>query len=130
MRVLVCGSRGWNNPQIIWNALETLADHHPQATIIHGDARGADSIADHVAKALGLTVHAVPAQWEQFGKAAGPMRNKQMLDMAPDHVLAFRSDGKSNGTDHMIKLAARAGVPVRVIDPRGHFTAIPEKVPL
>lgn len=121
MKVLVCGSRTWSDAGIIWNILEILADHHPDAEVIHGAARGADTIAGHAALALGFTVHSVPANWEQYGKAAGPMRNKQMLDMAPDHVLAFRLDGKSSGTDHMIKIAHRAGVPVRVVDQRGQF---------
>lgn len=123
MRIIVCGSRDWEFPTIVWNALEALADTHPneEITIIHGDARGADRIAGHVAEALGMEVIAVPAEWEKFGKTAGPMRNKEMLGMSPDSVLAFRSDGPSPGTDHMVKLAIRAQLPVRVIDKRGLY---------
>jgi hypothetical protein len=123
MKVLVCGSREWDNPHIIWDALSALREFYPDDDIelIHGDARGADKIAGNAAKALGMSVTPVPAEWEKFGKVAGPMRNKEMLGMNPDTVLAFRCDGKSPGTDHMVKLAVRSKIPVRIIDKRGLY---------
>lgn len=127
MRVIVCGSRTWDNPHPIWQSLERIAEQHPDAEIIHGAARGADSLADAAAKALGLKVTPVPADWEKFGKAAGPMRNKQMLDLAPDRLLAFRCPGQSKGTDHMITIARRAGVPCWVTDPDGRVHHLPKE---
>ncbi len=114
MKVIVCGSRRWTDSRTIWRVLERLADHHPEVEIIHGAARGADTIAGEVGVALGFKVTAVPAQWEKFGKAAGPMRNKEMLGMAPDLVYAFRCRGESNGTDNMIKIAKKAGVAIGI----------------
>lgn len=124
MKILICGSRGWTDPRIIWRDLEVLAEMHPDAEIIHGAARGADTIAGEAAKALGLKVTEVPAQWTQFGPSAGPIRNKQMLDMAPDRLIAYRCAGESKGTDHMVKIARRAGVPIRILDPAGRVHTI------
>jgi hypothetical protein len=119
MRVLICGSRSWSNARLIWEFLEVLRDTDPDAEVIHGDARGADRLAGSAAEALGLKVTAVPAEWEKFGPSAGPMRNKVMLGMAPDRVIAFRCEGESKGTDHMLRLARQARIPYRVVDPTG-----------
>lgn len=55
-----------------------------------------------------------PANWDRFGKAAGPIRNKWMLEYGqPDLVVAFPG-GK--GTAHMVKIATEAGVAVRIIE--------------
>jgi hypothetical protein len=125
MRVICCGSRDWVDSRIIWEALSDLADTHPDAEVVHGAARGADSIAGRVAKALGLTVTAVPADWNTYGKAAGAVRNKEMLGMAPDRVYAFRCLGESKGTDNMIQIAQKAGVPVAVYLEDGRVHALP-----
>lgn len=119
MKVLVCGSRNWDNSRLIWEFLEAVVATFPDAEVIHGAARGADTIAGKAAEALGLKVTEYPADWKQFGKAAGPMRNKEMLGAAPDRVIAFRSVGDSKGTDHMVDLAARSRIPTIVIDPAG-----------
>lgn len=58
-----------------------------------------------------------PADWEKHGKAAGPIRNQQMLtEGKPDIVVAF-SDNLSNskGTADMCRRAHKAGLPVYVI---------------
>lgn len=54
----------------------------------------------------------VHANWEAFGAAAGPVRNRWMLDLEPDLVIAFPG-GK--GTKNMIEQAKKRGVPVMVI---------------
>jgi hypothetical protein len=107
--IIICGSRTWTNETIIENYLDTV----PKDTIIvHGAARGADRIAGKVAKRLGFEVREYPAQWEQFGLRAGPMRNIQMLEVEhPRRVVAFRMDGVSKGTDHMLTSAHRYHVP-------------------
>lgn len=84
--------------------------------IVHGGAAGADTAADRAARKLGIHVMSEPAQWDIYGKAAGPIRNQLMLDKYhPDEVIAFRTSGKSSGTDHMIKCARKAGIPVTII---------------
>lgn len=114
MRVLVCGSRDWTG----WRAIERELAKLPLGTIlVHGAARGADTIAAVVGIRLGLKVEAYPAQWESFGRAAGAVRNKWMLDSGPDLVLAFhRNLGESKGTAHMVRIAKKKGVEVRVFN--------------
>lgn len=87
-----------------------------EPTIIHGAAKGADSIAGRLAeKNKDFEVEAFPADWKQYGKAAGPIRNKQMLDSGLDLVFAFHNDlSKSKGTKHMVEICRKAGIPVGV----------------
>lgn len=115
MRVLVCGSRGWSDREVIYRELAKLPS---DTTVIHGAARGADTIAGEVAEELGFAVVSCPAQWSQFGRAAGIVRNQQMLsEESPDLVLAFPRDlANSPGTKHMISIARKAGVEVRVFE--------------
>jgi hypothetical protein len=65
---------------------------------------------------MGLPVESFPADWEQYGRAAGPIRNQQMLEAKPDRVFAFHEDLEhSKGTGDMVRRARKAGVPVEVI---------------
>jgi hypothetical protein len=87
-----------------------------ELVIVHGAARGADSIADQMARELGVRTIPIPAQWKVHGKAAGPIRNQQMLDEHPDIAItyAFRLEGRSNGTDDMISRSKDAGIPTYI----------------
>jgi hypothetical protein len=81
----------------------------PEGTlIVHGGAPGADRMAGSLALKLGLCTPIVyPAQWKTHGKAAGPIRNRLMLDEEkPDLVIAFW-DGESPGTKDMIEETER-----------------------
>lgn len=112
MRVLVTGSRDWDDIDRIQAALLLLppGDH----TIVHGGARGADSIADDLARHLGHQVERHPARWAEQGKAAGVIRNQKMLDSGIDLCLAFQKDANSRGTADMVRRAKAAGVPVQM----------------
>lgn len=106
-RVLVCGGRGYTDAARI---AEVIGIFDPQAvTIVHGNARGADRTAANVALTLGFDVEAHPADWEEYGNAAGPIRNQAMLDTGVDLVVAFPG---GRGTADMTDRAKRAGVPV------------------
>lgn len=108
--VLVCGSRSWSQRGPI---LKRLRELDPKV-VIDGGAAGADRHARQVAAELGLHSATVHARWDFYGKAAGPLRNKAMLQLRPDLVLAFW-DGESKGTANMLLLAERAGVPMEVV---------------
>lgn len=109
-RVLVCGSRGWKDAAMIERELLRASP----ALVIHGNCRGADRIADEIAKRHGIPRQQWPANWS-LGRHAGLMRNDDMLRRGkPDVVLAFRAAGKSNGTDDMISRSSAFGVPVKV----------------
>lgn len=126
MRVLVCGSRTFNNKELLYDVLGQIEID----TIIHGMARGADALGGEYAKETGIPVLEFPALWAEHGKRAGPIRNARMLSEGqPDLVVAFLgpvaiqefqyglSDSKySRGTQNMIDQATKAGVPVEVID--------------
>jgi hypothetical protein len=113
VKILVCGDRNWKETDTIFN---WLAKFHKSSTIIHGNARGADTIGGKIAEKLGMLVLPYPANWEKYGKAAGPIRNQQMLDSKPDLVLAFHSDLKnSKGTKDMVQRALMDNIDVFVI---------------
>lgn len=111
MKVLVCGSRTWRNRSLVARHIRELP---PGTVIIHGAARGADSIAAAIAEFYGYEAKAYPAEWSKFGRAAGPIRNQQMLDQKPDLVIAF-TVGQTPGTQDMIRRAEAANVPVRIV---------------
>lgn len=113
MKVLVCGSRDWAAEAPIRERLSKL----PKDTIIlEGGARGADTLARHAAEFLGLKVMEFPADWDQHGRAAGPLRNQKMIDEGPGLVIAFHPDiSKSRGTGDTVGRAKRRNIPVEVI---------------
>jgi len=113
--LLICGSREWTNKTIIAAPLANLMYLGIRPTVIHGNCRGADKIADKVAKKLGLPVFACDAQWETYGRAAGPVRNRWMADMEPDLVWAFHKNlMRSTGTRNMIYCAKSRDIPFKV----------------
>ena len=115
MRVIVCGDRNWTDKEIIRRELKA----YPKDTvIIHGACRGADRIAGEIGKQLGFAIEEYSADWETFGKAAGHIRNKQMIDEGkPTLVLAFHSDiDNSKGTKNMLKQAEKAGIETKLFE--------------
>jgi hypothetical protein len=110
MHVLVCGGRDYADVGALNEALDALHRERAVTLLIHGAARGADSLAAAWARSRGIPTLAFPANWKKDGKAAGFVRNARMLrDGRPDLVVAFPG-GK--GTAHMVRLARDAGVPV------------------
>lgn len=118
MRVLVCGDRYWNDYAELSGALLSFIRFSgliPQdVTVISGAAAGADTLAAKCAKIHGMSLQEYEADWDSYGKAAGPIRNKAMLvDGLPDIVIAFHdSISTSKGTANMIKQARKAGLVV------------------
>ena len=113
MVVLVCGSRDYTDYAKVYQCLKSL----DVSLVIAGGCRGADALAIRAAKACGYPFREFPADWQKFGKAAGPIRNQRMLDEGkPDLVVAFHEDlENSKGTKDMIRRAKSQGVPVRLI---------------
>lgn len=115
-RVLVCGGRDYDNRERLFKVLDkalkaaTLAER--SFTLVHGGARGADSLAGLWASIRQeyVTVRVYEADWQTHGRAAGPIRNKKMFTSEqPDVIIAFKG---GNGTAHMMKIGREAGVPV------------------
>lgn len=93
-----------------------LAQLPRDTIIVSGAAKGADTHAEWAAEELQMDCVIFPADWDRFGRAAGPIRNRQMLDQKPDLVIAFHSDlSKSKGTADTVREAKRRGIKVEVI---------------
>lgn len=129
MRILVCGGRRYSDR---WRVFGVLDHYLPRVTaIIHGDAPGADRLAEQWCYERGVPMQSFPAQWETHGDRAGPIRNAQMLaDGKPDLVVAFPG---GHGTADMVRRAMDKGVAVLRVD---HFgkpgfdgTALPQDFP-
>ena len=125
-RILVTGSRHWNDVTAVRRAFDDafssvahLFGSTPDITLVHGGAGGADFIACDVAlREMGWSIEAHPADWRKHGKAAGPIRNEEMVDAGAHICLAFPVPG-SRGTWDCIRKAADAGIPVRIYPARG-----------
>lgn len=116
MRILVCGSRHGGDAAAIarwldeWRALMLTREGRRISLLIHGAASGVDTLAGEWAKARGIAVETYPADWNNQGRAAGPIRNARMLRVGkPDVAIAFPG---GIGTANMVALAESAGVPV------------------
>ncbi len=112
MKILVCGGRDWGSKLVIKSWLRFL---NP-SLVIEGECRGADRLAAKAANELGIPVKPMPAKWGLYGKAAGPIRNREMLDEKPDLVLAFHFNiTESSGTADTLFEADNRGIPYAVI---------------
>jgi hypothetical protein len=114
-RILITGSRKWVDQQIVHDAILTEIGPHAAAIVIHGGASGADSIAHEWAEYFdGVTTEIHLADWDTHGKAAGPIRNQEMVDAGADVCLAFlKLDAENRGTKDCISRAEKAGIPVQ-----------------
>lgn len=83
--------------------------------IVSGHAYGADALGEQYAHERELDLEAHPADWKQYGRAAGIIRNKEMAETA-DALIAFLQEGEENkGTLNMIGLARKKQLEVYVI---------------
>lgn len=112
LRILVTGSRDWQSCATLQLALDEAAEGTLDVTVVHGGARGADSMAGAEARSRGWLVEVYRADWSQYGKRAGIVRNLKMVNLGADICLAFIRDG-SPGATHCAKAAERAGIPVK-----------------
>lgn len=109
-RVLVCGGRDYANAEYMALLLDHAHMQNPITALIHGGAKGADTLAGEWADKNGVPTEVYLANWARDGKSAGPLRNLRMLmEGKPDLVVAFPG-GK--GTAHMRKVATAHGVHV------------------
>lgn len=112
--VLVCGGRDYENRSRVYAVLEQLARERHISLVIQGGARGADTLALAWAAGHSIQRKTFHADWHAYGKAAGPMRNQQMLDEGkPNLVVAFPG---GHGTADMVARARAAGIEIVEID--------------
>lgn len=115
MRILITGSRDWDDRDLIRDRLMNEAGDAMSGdfTLVSGACpTGADAMCETVAEALGWNVERHPADWDKYGKRAGFIRNDQMVQLGADVCLAFIKN-ESKGASMTARLAEAAGIPTK-----------------
>lgn len=112
MKVIVAGGRDFTDYDLLIGFMAAAAIPRKATEIVSGAARGADSLGEQFAADFNIPTKLFPANWNKHGRAAGPIRNREMADYA-DALVAFW-DGKSVGTKHMIDTMMKMEKPVWV----------------
>ncbi len=116
-RLVIAGSRDFNDYTLLSKAVDKhLGDKVDNAKIIiiSGTAPGADQLGERYAKERGYKLECYPADWGHYGKAAGPVRNMNMANVADDVIVFW--DGESSGTKNMIETAKAKSIPCTVVE--------------
>ena len=120
-RVIIAGSRSFNNTEIFNNAITDKLSNIPkkELEIVSGHARGADMMGEQYAKKHDIKCAVFPAKWDLYGKRAGMLRNEEMAKYAAESergmLIAFPT-AESKGTRNMIKLANQYGLEAYVYE--------------
>ena len=130
MRVAVTGGRDYRDQRRVDEVLDAIHAATPIEALIHGDARGADTLAADWARRQGIKVHPYPARWDDldvheplvkwrngkpYNARAGLTRNTRMLiEGCPSLLVVFPG---GTGTQHCRGQALRFGVAVMDVDP-------------
>lgn len=110
-RVIIAGSRDFEDYERLSEVCDFMLQNKSDIEIVSGNARGADRLGEQYANQKGYKLSVFPADWS-LGKKAGYVRNESMAKNA-DALIAFW-DGKSKGTDHMINIAKKYNLKVKV----------------
>lgn len=122
-RVIICGGRHFKDYEclesVMSEVMSKIAPWRDVIEIVSGHCEGADQLGELYAKKHGLPCKVFPAQWKKHGRAAGPIRNSEMVKYASEAemsvVIAFRSP-RTKGTNDTVKKATKQGFKVFVID--------------
>ncbi len=114
--VLVCGGRDYLDEDRLGEVMDAAHAANPIVLVLHGACAGADMLAEMWAGRNGVPTKPFLPDWDRYGKSAGPIRNRQMLDEGKPHIVIAFPGGR--GTRNMIEQAEGAGVPVAKIKAR------------
>lgn len=111
MRFVVFGGRNYSNRELVFKTLDNLLKKHGKFVVVSGAASGADTLAADWARARSkyVRLEEYPAEWKKYGRAAGPIRNREMANAAIDMGICFEG---GRGTAHMKSLLEDKGIPV------------------
>jgi YspA, cpYpsA-related SLOG family len=113
-KVIVAGSRSFNNYDLLKKTLDYLLQNKlPNVEIVSGGARGADKLGERYAAENNLKIKQFIPDWDAYGKSAGYRRNVEMAKYS-DACVCFW-DGMSRGTNHMIDIAKKEGIKLKII---------------
>jgi hypothetical protein len=110
MKVIIAGSRSIEDYNIIDKAIKE--SKYDICCVISGTAHGVDKLGEQWADKNNVAVLRMPADWKQYGKAAGPIRNAEMAKVADAAVIIW--DGESRGTLNMIENIKKLNKPYYV----------------
>ena|SRR5271155_5235728 len=113
MKLIIAGSRSITDVCHVEEAMLKAYSlpwlNTPITEIVSGTARGVDRLGERYAQARSIPVKRIPAQWDEYGRRAGHMRNALMAEYADAAVLVW--DGVSSGTANMATQMKRLGKP-------------------
>lgn len=117
MKLIIAGTRTFTDHALLKKEVEAfvkecLADYS-DLEVISGFAKGADTLGEAWGFVNGIKVKIFPPDWNTHGKAAGPIRNKEMATYAT-HCIIFW-DGKSKGTKSMIDEAVKNNLVLKIV---------------
>lgn len=122
-RIIIAGSRKFNDYITLLKYLDNMGIHLINTIdpieIVSGHAAGADMLGERFAKAYGYPLKVFPAEWDKYGKSAGPIRNEEMAKYASEAnrgILVAFPMGESPGTRNMIETAKRYGLEIDVYE--------------
>lgn len=115
-RVIIAGTRYFDDYDLLKKYCDYMLSNKiksgEEIRILSGGASGADALGEKYARERGFIIVPYPAQWDKYGRQAGPMRNREMAANA-DALIAFWDD-KSRGTKNMIDEAQKRGLKVAI----------------
>ena len=114
MKLIIAGSRSFDDYDLLCEKASQVNENFDEITeVVCGGAKGADILGKKWADENGIPVKLMPANWSKNGKAAGPIRNREMAEYA-DALLVFW-DGESLGTKNMIAIAIELKLPYHLV---------------
>lgn len=114
MKLIIAGTRTFNNYLFLKATLDKiLSTVDEDIEIVSGACRGTDKLGELYAREYGYPIKTFTPNWALHKLGAGFRRNQQMAEYAT-HCVCFW-DGESRGTKHMIDLAKKYNLPLRVI---------------
>ena len=125
VKILICGGRHFDEygafSETVNSVLNELGIHQDQIELVSGGCEGTDKMAERYAEENGIPISVFTADWKRYGRAAGPIRNRQMIDQIKDcdrrYVIAFTGD-RTKGTRNTIEIAGKNGIEVFEFDYR------------
>lgn len=113
MRIIIAGSRSFDNYECLSDFCTMALSNQDKVEVVSGTASGADKLGERFAMENNYHLSRFPANWDKYGKSTGYKRNAEMAKYA-DALIAFW-DGNSRGTKHMIDLAEKEGLKIKIV---------------
>lgn len=111
MKTIIAGSRTITSRKLIDAVMMNYPS--PITEVVCGTAKGVDTLGEEWAHSRDIPVKYFPADWDKYGKKAGPLRNKEMAEYADAAVIIW--DGQSRGTKNMINIMTKMNKPMWLV---------------